>query len=517
MAGLFIARRLALAGRRVAVLESGNDAFDEHTHQLNTIVDVYGRYTRALDGRYRGLGGSSSRWGGRIIPIYAEDVSARAHLSQPGWPISYQHLRRYQPEVEDVFGLPHGPFDKEAMGQIGIDSVFLPDDPDITGRLAKWINFRQCNLGTIWRAELDRLDNLELWLGATVNTFELDRQKGLLGAVEAINFNGRSIRVSARHFVMAAGTIESTRLLLWLNRQSGGHAFAGTAALGRYMQDHLKAEVATIARQDQARSTRLFGYHYIDGARRSLHLDLTTAAQRELGTPSAFAYAAMDLSGSPMSRIKAVARGIQGGKVALDDIVALLGQLPLVARSAYWRLVRKQVYMPASVRLGMQIAIEQQPHWSNHIALSDERDGMGMPKAAVHWRPQGEDETAFRAVAKTLRKYWTRMGLDRDHPLQWLVAETDGAMAFTDIAQAYAHPSGTARMGTDKNSSVVDSNLVCHGVPNLSVASAAAFPTAGSANPTLTILELALRHADFLLGNRGGHATARPAKLAQPS
>ena len=498
MAGLFIARRLAKAGRRVVVLESGKAAFEEQSHALNAIVDVHGRYSRALDGRYRGLGGSSSRWGGRLVPIYGEDCAPRPHLNLPGWPFPHAQLERYQEEIETVFGLPHGPFGVEALHDLGLDSAFSSADPDFTGRMAKWINYRQCNLATVWRAELERLDALDIWLDATVTAFDFDTAQSRLKAVEARSFNGQTVRVTADRVVLAAGTIESTRLLLWLDAQTGGHAFAGSTALGRYFQDHLKAEVATVGRRDLTMGNRLFGYHYVDGARRSLHLDFTTRAQRETDSTSAFVYAAMDLSNSRLSRIKTVARGIQRGQVGIKDLGALVGELPLVARSAFWRLTKHQVYMPSSVRLGLQIAIEQRPDWDNQITLSAELDTMGMPKAAVHWRPRAADEQTFRSVAERLRSYWTRSHFDDDYPLDWLVDETS-PMGFTALAEAYAHPSGSARMGTNPKDSVVGPDLVCHGVGNLSVASAAVFPSAGSANPTLTILQLALRHADHLL------------------
>src|SRR5690606_32466334 len=73
IAGLLLAMRLARGKRNVVVLESGGLSFDEEIHALNTIDDPTGRYDRELTGRYRGLGGSSTRWGGRIIPISPHD------------------------------------------------------------------------------------------------------------------------------------------------------------------------------------------------------------------------------------------------------------------------------------------------------------------------------------------------------------------------------------------------------------------------------------------------------------
>lgn len=506
MAGLFIARKLALAGHRVVVLESGKAGFDEETHELNRIVDVRGRYRRALDGRYRGLGGSSSRWGGRVLPIHEHDAGPRTYVGMASWPFAHAELQRYAEEVEDVFHLPHGPFGTAALEKAGLAEHFPAADPDFQGRLAKWINFRHCNLATVWGKELRGLPNLELWLAATVTDFCLDVERGRLGAVTATDGRGNSMKVEAERFVLTAGTIESTRLLLWLNAQSGNRAFAGNRALGRYFQDHLKVEAATISRQHQSLSNQLFGYHYVDGTRRSLHLDLTPAAQEADGSTSAFVYAAMDLSQSSLSLLKSVARGVQSGQLKARELVALTGELPLMMRSAWWLFAKGQVYMPANVRLAVQIAIEQQPVWENHIGLSSERDRLGVPRAEVHWQPTARDEASFRSTAARLRRYWTRAGLDQTAPLTWLLGEAGDETRFVDRAEAYAHPSGSTRMGTDPATSVVGPDLTCHAVPNLSVVSASVFPSSGSANPTYTILQLALRHADDLLS--GGVALA---------
>jgi choline dehydrogenase-like flavoprotein len=53
-------------------------------------------------------------------------------------------------------------------------------------------------------------------------------------------------------------------------------------------------------------------------------------------------------------------------------------------------------------------------------------------------------------------------------------------------------------MGDDPATSVVDRQLRVHAISNLSVASASAFPSSGSANPTFTIMQLAMRAADAI-------------------
>ncbi len=60
------------------------------------------------------------------------------------------------------------------------------------------------------------------------------------------------------------------------------------------------------------------------------------------------------------------------------------------------------------------------------------------------------------------------------------------------------HHMGTTRMHASPREGVVDPNGRVHGVKNLYVAGSSVFPTAGFANPTLTIVALTLRLADHL-------------------
>lgn len=102
IAGLFTACRLAEKGYKVGVLESGLRTFDPAIYDLNEVDDTFGVYGGARDGRYRGLGGSSSRWGGRMLPLTAHDACTRPYASIGAWPFDISELDIYRPEIERI-------------------------------------------------------------------------------------------------------------------------------------------------------------------------------------------------------------------------------------------------------------------------------------------------------------------------------------------------------------------------------------------------------------------------------
>ena len=496
--GLLFARRLAQGGRKVVVVESGIEGFDDEIHRLNEIEDPATRYTRALTGRYRGLGGSSTRWGGRMIPISAHESSARPYISQSRWPLQLGELEAYHHEIESLFGTGHDSYEHISGDRPDV-AMFPAFDTTLTPRWAKCPTFKQCNIATVLADDLRNLPGVEIWLGATVCDFELDRAAGCLSAITARSLGGKTLTVRANDFVIAAGTIETTRLLLLLDRISEGHAFRRCRVLGRYFQDHLKAEVATIGRGDPSATNRLFGYRFVNSVRRDLHLELSKSAQHDDAVASAFAYVAMDIAESPLADIKRLAQGLQRGRVDPGDIWRLSRNLCLVSRAAWWRIMRNQLYIPASVDLRLLVCVEQLPHRANRISLAEKRDRFGMPKALFEWGPTETEEQTFQSCVARIGAYWTQAGFDRICPLTWLVARGEGAAQIIDRAEACAHPSGSTRMGTVVEDSVVDPDLWCHEVPNVAALSASVFPTAGSANPTFTIMKLALWLGDSYL------------------
>ena len=76
--------------------------------------------------------------------------------------------------------------------------------------------------------------------------------------------------------------------------------------------------------------------------------------------------------------------------------------------------------------------------------------------------------------------------------------EVDGKTVRLTYGGA-GHVMGTYRMGTDPNTSVVDSFQRSHDHANLYLVGSGTFPTVGTANPTITLSALALRTADSII------------------
>ena len=87
----------------------------------------------------------------------------------------------------------------------------------MTPRWSKWPTFRRRNVAHLLRDTTAAKRNPEIWLNATACDFLFDAAAGRLTAVQAKSVNGKRLTVAADWFVLAAGTFETTRLLLQLD------------------------------------------------------------------------------------------------------------------------------------------------------------------------------------------------------------------------------------------------------------------------------------------------------------
>ncbi|OOY25672.1 2-keto-gluconate dehydrogenase [Thioclava sediminum] len=135
---------------------------------------------------------------------------------------------------------------------------------------------------------------------------------------------------------------------------------------------------------------------------------------------------------------------------------------------------------------GMWIVGEDMPQETNRITLNHEvEDAYGLPVANVNYTDHPND----RAM--------------RDHAYARGAAIYDAVGAtrtFPTPPYPSTHNLGTNRMSENPRDGVVNKHGQTHDVPNLFISDGSQFTTGAAENPTLTIVALAIRQADFIAG-----------------
>ncbi|MGE7473172.1 GMC family oxidoreductase [Bosea sp. NPDC003192] len=132
---------------------------------------------------------------------------------------------------------------------------------------------------------------------------------------------------------------------------------------------------------------------------------------------------------------------------------------------------------------GMWIVGEDMPQESNRITLSDKKDKGGMPVANVHFDDHPNDVAMRNHAYKQGSAIYGAVGATR---------------TFPTTPYPSTHNLGTNRMSEKARDGVVNKFGQSHDIKNLFVSDGSQFTTGGAENPTLTIVALALRQADYI-------------------
>jgi choline dehydrogenase-like flavoprotein len=143
-------------------------------------------------------------------------------------------------------------------------------------------------------------------------------------------------------------------------------------------------------------------------------------------------------------------------------------------------------------KIGVRSLVEQSPNPANRIVLGDEKDILGQRRAKIYWRWSELDLHSISRTQEIFRQEFASAGIGVFTPTK--ASETGMPREFSSPH----HFMGSTRMHNDPRQGVVDANCRVHGLQNLFITGSSVFPTGGFANPTLTIIALALRLSDHL-------------------
>ena len=485
-AGLLLAHRLAEGGADVLLLEAGGLTPEPRSQALYAAEHADLLHTGTVDGRFRTLGGSSTRWGGQLLPYTADIFKPPAGSAAVAWPLEAADLERFYPALEQLMHVRELPFTDALLPALG--HAGSPFASAFRLRYSKWTPFARRNLAETVGKQC--LAHPRVTVVTHANVAELEGAEGRIAAVRVVDYAGRSFRVRAEHFIVAAGTVESSRLLLSSPAVPNAHD-----QLGRYFHDHVSCHAAQIEPGVRAAIFERLGPFFVDGVLLTPKLEASAALEAEAGLLAAMAHLVIEEpADSGIAAVRNVLTAVQRRTgISARDVTGMVRGTGDVMRLLWASKMQRRRAVSRRATVWLNIDTEQPARASSRIRLSEHVDGLGLRKALVDWRVGVEEgETAVR-YARLLRAEFVRAGFGE---LNWVDGLLEGEAPA--LADTY-HPMGGLRMGADPGASVVDCNLRVHGVDNLHVASCAVYPSGGSSNPTFTLMALSLRLADHLL------------------
>jgi choline dehydrogenase-like flavoprotein len=308
-------------------------------------------------------------------------------------------------------------------------------------------------------------------------------------ALRIRSFDGKEYRARAKAYVLACCSIQNARLLLASNGKASPGLGNAHDLVGRYFMEHLEMPSAELVLAKPAAPMKMYAWESgVTKARGEIALD--PKLQREHRMLNGTASLEPGSLGEPVKTtfqllspeiLAAMEKWEKGGRVgpppfANDTVARPTG----AAAPRVYHLMTRQ---------------EQSPNPDSRVTLSAEKDALGMPRAKLDWRLSEIDKRSIRTFYQLLGREVGRTGIGRIQIRDWLLSDDKTWPSFVSGGW---HHMGTTRMHIDPGQGVVDPNCKVHGLANLYIGGAAVYPTAGAANPTLTLVALSLRLADHL-------------------
>ncbi len=520
-AGITLAREFIGHEPRVCLLESGGLEPDQETQGLYWGENVGQPYFPLDTARARYFGGSSNRWiiaigdncvGARMRPLDEIDFEERDWVPYSGWPFSKSHLDPFYESAQSICKIE--PFSYEVEDW---------EDPEkaarlpFTGNRVKTIIFKFGSRDPFtinYPEEITRADNIFTYLHANVVEIETNETAKTVTRLRVACLHGNSFWLSAKLFILAAGGIETPRLLLLSNKVQSSGLGNQNDLVGRFFIEHLHfwSGVYVPSNPEVFKSTGLYNsIHRVNGVPIIGKLALTDKVLRREKMVnhcveliphivlSEFFYPFLypGISSKGVTSFKVLRSAIRGGNMPDDfgkHLSNVITGIDDVAITAYRRVRRKlgNPFNKKRIRLfRLAHMSEQVPNPNSRVTLTEERDSLSQNRVRLNWQVSPIDILSAIRAQEIIDEELRRAGLGR------LYVQMKDETPPSNLQGGYHHM-GTTRMHIDHKKGVVDENCQVHGISNLFIAGPSVFPTGGYANPVLTIVALAVRLADHI-------------------
>jgi choline dehydrogenase-like flavoprotein len=515
-AGLTLAREFAHQDVRVCLLESGGIELDPDLQSLCDGTVSGDPYPEMRETRRRQLGGTSHCWEGqngyqeygfRCLPLDAIDFEQREWLPYSGWPFDKAHLDPFYERAQKVCQI--GPYAYDAEAWEDKRAVQLPFKSDrITTTMSQYAS--RYPFTHEYPEAIKQTANITTILYANVVEIETDAAIQTATRLRVASSPTKQFSLTAKVFILATGGLENARLLLASKRQQAAGLGNQNDLVGRFFMDRPILSCTLVPHDSKLfDQTALYDIYQTKGIPVMARVQLTEELMRRkhlLNNGAQLFPRPLAHQRDATLALRSVVTSLRSSKppqAVLKQIPIAMRGLDYVMMAGFWGAVRRipalrrggWSYLPLEKRRFSQFEIfyqiEQAPNPNNRVMLSAKRDTFGQSKVELHWHLNSIDIENAVQVQEIWAEEFEKAGFGQ---LQFARDRQDWKFEKT----AMHHHMGTTRMHHDPQQGVTDANCKVHGISNLFIAGSSVFPTAGYANPTLTIIALSLRLADHV-------------------
>ena len=419
-------------------------------NETDFLILPYDGHSDSTKERERVLGGTSTHWGGQSRPL--DPIVFEKRPGFPGWPITREDLDPYYAKAVALnhlygdYGTNGTNFTAEfwaAELQKQGKQAAVPHLENFNAEMYQFMGKRWLNFATRTFDDGKNIRDSAVRVIVNATLLNIVEQGGSVRTLNVASMNGdlnnpqkkTEFTVTADVYILACGAVANARQLLL----SG----VGNSLVGRYFMCHPLTESFSVIQTTK---------------------DYLSVPEYTLMTGGGW-------------------RDPTGNKVGLT------GRFIANAETARKYQIGRCWFWANNQFGGQQMYFEMAPNPDSYVALADTTDPVfKQQQTHIHWAFSALDQKTYETNCSLFNK------------------ATGGAIewdSWDTVANQWTvngHHIGTTRMSasTAPTEGVVDQNLKVHGVDNLYVAGSSVFPSTGISNPTMTIITLSIRLAEYV-------------------
>lgn len=455
-AGITIARSLAARNWRVLLLEAGGYYPATQSQELYDAAST-GREAWVNLTRQRYLGGTSNHWAGRCRPFEAADFLREPPSDLPGWPITIDEIAGYQRAALEILDVKSGePFTESDNPDL---SPYFVADCDETSPPTRF--------SAKYKDELASSQHITLLLNASATDVRMRAGADSLDRVTFKSYDGTTHVAQAAVFVLAMGGIENARFMLNCTEDVPVGLGNEYGMVGIGFMEHFNV---------------LFGEFVATSDPENFRMSLFTSDafldSDQLVGRSNITLMVLDLikSHGRTAVIKTFFKNL-ACELGVADRLQFLTEFKCPGTGVIRSLT------------------EQFPSRSSYVDLSERTDRFGNRQPRLNWVMSNEDRESIRGIGIQLGKDFVDAGLGA---IRLAPGVLDPELPL--VVTQHAHHMGTTRMAERPEDGVVDRNCRVFGLENLYIAGGSIFSTGAACNPTMPLIQFALRLSDHIIG-----------------
>jgi hypothetical protein len=439
-AGISLALKLEEKKINCLIIEAGKEKYDHDSQGFYEGVVVGDSISNLKHSRLRQLGGTSGHWGGWCKPMDRFNIKT--------WGLSFDELSKYSKDTCNILGLTNN-FDKAELNDYFNQIQFQYS----TVRFAK--KFKNI-------IQKSKYINLVTMAHAT----HFIGSNGVVDSV-FVKFNKKDYILKSKLFVLGCGGVENSRVLLW-TKELNNDLINKKMPIGNYWMTHpwIIGGIGVIKKSKLQKLLKDKFINY-DGP---LHI----ATSKNIILDKNILSGAIYMNAKEDTLLH---------KEIIKDL--------LCTSPKYGKKIARLLF-DKNLKCGnIFMNLEEDAKKSNKITLHEKiKDKNGIPISKVFYKKSNKSLLSAKVIMEELGKFLINKNIGRIA----IKKEIDNLEGFNSLG-AHHHMGGT-RVGTEVNSSVVDTDLKVHGTKNLFVAGSSVFRSSGYSNPTYTIVQLSLRLSD---------------------